>query len=65
MNEVVQKVTETPNYTATKQVVGFHLRENLNCGKIDIIVDSVITFTQNSVRLQTAPTGGCADIFGL
>ena len=27
---------ETPNYTATRQVVGFCLRENLNCGKIDM-----------------------------
>ena len=31
----------------------------------NIIVDAVITFTQDSVRLQTAPTDGCADIFGL
>ena len=28
------------------------------------IADSVITFTQDSVRLETAPTDGCADIFG-
>ena len=27
-----------------------------------IIVDSVITFTQDSVRLQTAPTGGCNSV---
>ena len=40
---------------------------------LDFIVDSVITFTQDSVSLpsngwepwlQTAPTDGCADIFG-
>ena len=31
----------------------------------EFIVESVITFTPDSVRLETAPTGGCADIFGL
>ena len=32
---------------------------------LTLIVESVITFTLDSVRLETAPTGGCADIFGL